>query len=105
MYFLDKDVFDARLHHDALYDIRGESPRNRVQVEKNRSKLTDFFSVPPSFLGFPFESHTIQQVIVDRRTCLYAKTPYRAMKDDCCGGALFPGNMNTMMPQFGLKAL
>ena len=67
MEFLHKFIFGVRLNLDALYEIAREDPRNSMGRKKNRSKLTDFFSLSPRFWPFPSQSHTRHQVIVERR--------------------------------------
>ena len=63
--------------------LEGKLPETRSKCKKKASILGLFLSVPLYCLKFLLQFHTTCQVIIERRTCLYAKGPYKAMNDVC----------------------
>ena len=65
-----KDMFGVRLHLDLLYEIARDTARNS---EGRKKKAL--------FLAFSLKDDAMHQDVVECRTCLYAKSRYRAMNE------------------------
>ena len=84
--------------HSVCYNTKPGTEEGRAR-ESSLTKLTVFFFVLRYFLEFPSQYHTTHQVVVERRTCLYAKSPYGA-NNIVSHLTTFPGKMNEYMDCF-----
>ena len=94
MAFFDKDVFGVSLaqtwEHVIWRSKAGQSKKSSQMAKKIGAGSTwVFFSLPPCFWPIPWTFHAMNQDLVELRTCLGTKCPFRVMND------VFVASLNT----------